>query len=68
MVNVGAEGGYISHECLIELSIMEKPNIKFSGAVGIYEQEQLDDEDLELIVHPNKLSGATNLVGTTLNQ
>jgi hypothetical protein len=43
---------------------MEKPNIKVGGAMGIYEQEQLDDEALDLIVHPNKLSGATALRGT----
>jgi hypothetical protein len=47
---------------------MEKPSIKVGGAVGIYEREQLEDEDLELLVNPNKLSGATNLVGTTLVQ
>ncbi len=58
----------MNHECKLELSIMEKPSIKVGGAVGIYEREQLEDEDLELLVNPNKLSGATNLVGTTLVQ
>ena len=62
MVNVGAEGVYIGHECLIELSIMEKPNIKM-GTGGIYEQDQLEDEALELIVRPNK--AGTTLKGTT---
>lgn len=67
-MELGAEGAYLSHECKIELSIMDKPNIKVGGVVGIYEREQLEDEDLELLVHPNKLSGATNVVGTTLTQ
>lgn len=59
IVNVGGDGVYINYECLLELSIMEKPNIKVGGPIGIYEQEQLDDEALELIVHPDKLTGKT---------
>jgi hypothetical protein len=39
LVKVGGEGTYISHDCLLELSIMEKPNIKVGGTIGIYEQE-----------------------------
>lgn len=35
---------------------MEQPQIKMHQ--GIYDQEELDDEALELIVHPNKLQGA----------
>jgi hypothetical protein len=38
-VDVGGDGLYRSHECLIELSILDKPNIKAGGPIGIYEQE-----------------------------
>jgi len=41
------------------LNILEVPNIKTGGPIGIYEQDQLDDEALELIVHPEKLTSKT---------
>lgn len=40
--------------------------MKIGGPVGIYEQEQLEDEALELIVHPNKLTSNTMAGGTSL--
>lgn len=39
LINLDGEGRSYSNDCLIELSIMEKPNIKGNGSVGIYEQE-----------------------------
>ena len=59
LVNVSGDGALISHDCLVELNIMERPNLKAGGPIGIYEQEQLDDEALELIVHPDKLTSKT---------
>ena len=49
---------------MLELDITDKPNIKMGGPIGIYEQEQLDDEALELIVHPDKLTGKTVVKNT----
>jgi hypothetical protein len=37
MVDVGMDRPVF--ECHMELSIMEKPNIKVGGTIGIYEQE-----------------------------
>lgn len=72
MVNVGGDGAFISQDCLLELSIGDKPNIKMGGPIGIYEQEQLDDEALEFIVHPDKMTGKTlvknNVTGKTTIQ
>lgn len=65
-VDVAGDGSYISHQQLFELNILESPNMKIGGPVGIYEQEQLEDEALELIVHPNKLTSNTMAGGTSL--
>jgi len=54
-VQLGGEGQYISHECHLEMSIMEKPDKTLSAQfASIYEQEEIEDETLQLIVHPNK--------------
>jgi hypothetical protein len=42
---------------------MEKPDVKLTGN-SIYEQDHLDDEALEMIMHPNKMQGGT-IKGTT---
>ena len=51
----------LEHECLLELSIMEKPSIKV-GMMSIYEQEQLDDETLEMVINPQRANGAATTV------
>ena len=65
-VDVGADGAFLNQQALFELNIMESPNIKMGGPIGIYEQEQLEDEALEMIVHPNKLT-ANTMGGATTN-
>jgi hypothetical protein len=45
---------------------MEKPSVKVGQITGIYEQDQLDDEALEMIVRPNKLTGTTVIGKTTI--
>lgn len=38
---------------------MEKPSKALGTKNSIYEQEELEDETLQLIVHPNKKTGNT---------
>lgn len=37
LIKMDLHGQYQQHDCILELSIMEKPNIKVGGAMGIYE-------------------------------
>lgn len=55
LVQLGGEGQYISHECHLEFSILEKPEkVLVANFNSIYEQEDIEDETLQMLVRPNQ--------------
>lgn len=49
LVSLDIEGKHLGNECLIELSIMDKPKAGTKGSNyshGLYDQDMLDDEAL----------------------
>ncbi len=55
LVNIDLDGKCQSNDCLLEMSIIEKPI--GNKNVSYYEQDILDDEALQMIVHPDNKSG-----------
>ena len=48
----------MSHQCHLELSILEQPDKVVAAQFNsIYEQEEIEDETLQMIVNPNKNTG-----------
>lgn len=54
MIELSGEGMYVNHQCLEELSIMQKQSQGLGNKMSIYEQEELEDEALQMIIHPNR--------------
>mmetsp|Transcript_39562 Transcript_39562/g.38076 ORF Transcript_39562/g.38076 Transcript_39562/m.38076 type:complete len:292 (-) Transcript_39562:828-1703(-) len=52
-VQLGGQGEYVSHDCHLELSILEKPSKTIAPTNSIYEQEDMEDEMLQMIINPN---------------
>lgn len=64
VVQLNGDGTYAGQKCELELSIMEKPVQGIGIKKSIYEQEELEDETLQLIIHPNKTTqlGSQNTI------
>ena len=52
---MAGEGAYLDHECSLELSIMDIP-------LKTVQEMRVNDGDLEELINPNKLDGATNII------